>query len=59
MKALRRNPLFVQLPAFVGVRTVINAMVRMVYPFLPIFGRGMWVDLQMLSFAITIRSASG
>ncbi len=59
MKALKRNPLFVQLPAFVGVRTVINAMVRMVYPFLPIFGRGMGVDLRMLSFAITIRSASG
>ena len=34
-------------------------MVRMVYPFLPIFGRGMGVDLRMLSLGITIRSASG
>ena len=31
----------------------------MVYPYLPIFGRGLEVDLRMLSLAITIRSASG
>lgn len=31
----------------------------MVYPLLPVFGRGMEVDLQMLSFALTIRAASG
>lgn len=34
-------------------------MVRMVYPFLPIFGRGLEIDLRLLSIAITIRSASG
>ena len=31
----------------------------MVYPFLPVFGRGLGVDLQLLSLAITIRSTSG
>lgn len=59
MDPIRRSPLIIQLPTFVGVRTVINAMVRMVYPFLPIFARGMGVDLRMMSLAITIRSASG
>jgi predicted MFS family arabinose efflux permease len=51
--------LIYQIPAFTAVRTVINTMVRMVYPFLPIFGRGLEVDLRLLSLAITIRSASG
>lgn len=36
-----------------------NTAVRMVYPFLPLFGRGLEVDLQMLSLALTLRSASG
>jgi MFS transporter, DHA1 family, inner membrane transport protein len=54
-----KRTLFVQVPAFIGVRTVINTMVRMVYPFLPIFGRGLEVDLRMLTLAITFRSASG
>jgi len=31
----------------------------MVYPFLPIFGRGMGVDLHMLSMALVLRSVSG
>ena len=34
-------------------------MVRMVYPFLPVFGRGLGVDLYLLSYALTLRSASG
>jgi predicted MFS family arabinose efflux permease len=51
--------LIYQLPAFTFARTAINTMVRMVYPYLPIFGRGLEVDLRLLSFAITIRSASG
>jgi len=54
-----KRSLFVHVPAFIGVRTVLNTMVRMVYPFLPILGRGLEVDLRMLSLAITIRSASG
>lgn len=51
--------LLYQLPAFTLSRTVINTMVRMVYPFLPIFGRGLEVDLRLLTLAVTIRSASG
>jgi predicted MFS family arabinose efflux permease len=34
-------------------------MIRMVYPFLPIFGRGLGVDLSLLSVGLTLRSASG
>lgn len=38
---------------------VINTVVRMVYPFLPAFGRGLGVDLWLLSFAVTLRSSAG
>jgi predicted MFS family arabinose efflux permease len=48
-----------QIPIFVAARIVINTMQRMVYPFLPVFGRGLGVDLQMLSLALTLRSSSG
>lgn len=48
-----------QLSAFIATRTVINTAVRMVYPLLPVFGRGLGVDLQMLSFALTLRAATG
>lgn len=34
-------------------------MIRMVYPFLPIFSRGLGVDLSLLSVGLTLRSASG
>jgi MFS transporter, DHA1 family, inner membrane transport protein len=34
-------------------------MIRMVYPFLPVFGRGLGVDLALLSLAVTFRSAAG
>lgn len=34
-------------------------MVRMVYPFLPVFGRGLGVDLELLSLAVTFRSVAG
>jgi predicted MFS family arabinose efflux permease len=54
-----KRSLSIQLPAFIATRGVINTMMRMVYPFLPIFGRGLGVDLRMLSLGITIRSASG
>ncbi len=36
-----------------------NTMVRMVYPFLPAFGRGLGVDLWLLSLAITYRQVAG
>jgi predicted MFS family arabinose efflux permease len=54
-----KRPLIVQVPAFVVTRVVINTMIRMVYPFLYIFGHGLGVDLRALSIGLTLRSASG
>lgn len=34
-------------------------MLRMVYPFLPAFGRGLGVSLEQLSFSLTLRSTAG
>ncbi|MGD2158866.1 MAG: hypothetical protein PVG32_18450, partial [Anaerolineales bacterium] len=42
-----------------AARTVLNTMFRMVYPFLPVFSRGMGVGLPALSFALTGRSVAG
>jgi DHA1 family inner membrane transport protein len=41
------------------VRVALNTMQRMVYPFLPAFGRGLGVDLPALSLALTLRSTAG
>jgi predicted MFS family arabinose efflux permease len=49
----------IQIPAIIATRVVINTMIRMVYPFLPVFGRGLGVDLALLSLAVTFRSAAG
>lgn len=48
-----------QIAAFALIRTVINTMHRMVYPFLPVFSRGLGVDLTALSLALTGRQAVG
>lgn len=54
-----KRSLRLQIPIFIATRTLINTAVRMVYPFLPVFGRGLGVDLSMLSLGLTLRSASG
>jgi predicted MFS family arabinose efflux permease len=54
-----KNSLLVQVPIFVATRTVLNTLLRMAYPFLPVFGRGLGVDLYLLSYALTLRSATG
>jgi predicted MFS family arabinose efflux permease len=54
-----KRSLLSQIPVFIAARTVINTSVRMVYPFLPAFGRGLGVDLRTLSLAVTLRSTSG
>jgi predicted MFS family arabinose efflux permease len=54
-----KKPLYIQLPVFIAIRTVLNTLVRMAYPFLPVFGRGLGVDLYWLSLALTLRSATG
>lgn len=48
-----------QLAAFSATRAVINTGYRMVYPFLPVFARGLGVDLQVLALAVSGRSLLG
>ena len=48
-----------QLLIFMVLRTILNTLHRMVYPFLAVFARGMGVDLTTLSFVITVRSSVG
>ena len=45
--------------AFTLTRVVFNTAHRMIYPFLAVFGRGLGVNLQMLSVALTTRSLVG
>ena len=48
-----------QLLIFAFLRTILNTMHRMVYPFLAVFARGLGVDIQTLSLVITARSFLG
>ncbi len=48
-----------QVLAFTFTRVVLNTMHRMIYPFLPAFSRGLGVDLQLVSLAVTARSTLG
>lgn len=48
-----------QLIIFMFLRTILNTMHRMVYPFLAIFARGMGVEITTLSYVITARSFFG
>lgn len=45
--------------AFVAIRVVLNTAHRMVYPYLPVFSRGLGVDLALLRLAVSARSAVG
>jgi len=54
-----KDSLKFQVAVFILIRIVFNTTVRMVYPFLPVFGRGLGVDLGTLSRAIMLRSATG
>lgn len=58
MNSLSR-PLRLQLLAVALVRLVFNAMHRMIYPFLSYFARGLGVDLNTMSYALTARSLTG
>jgi len=40
-----------------AIRTVFNSAYRMIYAFLPIFGRGLGVDIHSMSLALTTRAA--
>src|SRR5690349_13154270 len=48
-----------QLLIFMMLRTVLNTMHRMVYPFLAVFARGLGVEYTTLSFVVTMRSFVG
>src|SRR5215216_4527523 len=48
-----------QLIVFMFLRTILNTLHRMVYPFLAVFARGLGVDFTTLSFVITARSFVG
>lgn len=54
---MRRSIRF-QITVFVLMRTVINIVHRMVYPFLRTFATGLGVDIQALSYAVTGRSVT-
>jgi len=53
------HPLRIQIIAFTATRTVLNTMHRMIYPFLAVFGRGLGVDLVVLSLALSFRALVG
>ncbi|MDP1544965.1 MAG: MFS transporter [Anaerolineales bacterium] len=48
-----------QLVIFMFLRAILNTAHRMVYPFLPIFARGLGVDLSTMSLLMTARSLLG
>jgi predicted MFS family arabinose efflux permease len=53
------RPLRAQILVFTFIRLVFNTLYRMVYPFLPVFSRGLGVDISTLSLALTNRSVIG
>ena len=48
-----------QIPFFIAARIALNTAIRMVYPYLPVFARGLGVDLWQISRALTLRSIFG
>jgi predicted MFS family arabinose efflux permease len=48
-----------QLLVVMVLRTILNTMHRMVYPFLAVFARGLGVDITTISFLVTARSFVG
>jgi predicted MFS family arabinose efflux permease len=48
-----------QLLIFMLLRTILNTMHRMVYPFLAVFARGLGVDIITLSYVVTLRWVVG
>jgi MFS transporter, DHA1 family, inner membrane transport protein len=48
-----------QVIAFAVIRTIINTLHRMVYPFLAVLARGVGVDIISMSYALTARSLVG
>jgi predicted MFS family arabinose efflux permease len=55
----RRHRLRFQLLAITGTRGILNTSFRMIYPFLPVFARGLGVSLETMALAVTARSLLG
>ena len=55
---MKRSQVF-QLLFFTTARLIFNTMHRMMYPFLAVFARGMGVDVQQVSWALTLRAGIG
>jgi predicted MFS family arabinose efflux permease len=55
----RIHRLRVQLLAISSTRSILNTSYRMVYPFLPVFARGLGVNLETMALAVTARSLMG
>jgi predicted MFS family arabinose efflux permease len=54
-----KNTTLFQAIIFAAIRTVVNTMHRMAYPFLAVFSRGLGVDLATLSRVLATRSLMG
>ncbi|MFP3854087.1 MAG: MFS transporter [Anaerolineales bacterium] len=57
--AARPTRLRVQLATFTLNRTILNTGFRMVYPFLPVFARGLGISLQTMAWIVTARAVLG
>jgi predicted MFS family arabinose efflux permease len=58
--SMSRTPkLAFQIPVFTLIRAIFNTPYRMIYPFLPVFARGLGVDLASISLALTARNLVG
>lgn len=51
--------MYLQLIIFLFLRTILNTVHRMIYPFLSIFARGLGVDISTMSMLMTVRSLLG
>lgn len=54
-----KNDLRLQIALLALLRTVFNTGYRMVYPFLPVFARGLGVELSVITLALTGRALVG
>ena len=59
MSVRKSSSRFVQLSALTVSRLFLNTGLRMVYPFLPAFARGLGVPLSTLAYLVSLRSAAG
>lgn len=59
MRSLSRTRLITQISWFTITRLIINTGFRMVYPFLPVFARGLGVGVESITLAVTARSFLG